>query len=201
MTKQNYSSIEQHEANHSLSGSPVLVAYPVSDEADLLQAKEEAIFWTEPRAAACFGAALGCCCLGGFIPALLCSTACLYCAKKEEQSCMRDMARASGSMVIQACSMARDLDDKYKVVDASKDAARTMWNEAQRLNEEHQIAARTSRCLRSTIQAGTNFVNEQRVEESATNGAANVASVVRDEECQPPVMNTGHFKPGSSSKH
>jgi len=173
------SSIEYAVVNQAddVDDAPVIVdvVQPLTDVADEKIAEE----WTRAKWAGCVGATTGCLVLGGFVPAVICGTGCIYAAKQDGST--GDFARGCGKYAMQANVMAREIDERHQVVNNTKKAAIACWTKAKTVNDDYEIVTKTKGCVVSGVQAGVAYTREHNLVERAANGVGNVISTVARE--------------------
>jgi hypothetical protein len=186
-SNKNYKEVHQQD---DLEDSPVMVHRPVvevvsggDDDMNHNNGNDPSrpsSCWNTPRCAGCVGAMAGCFTMGPCL-AVICATGCMYCAKTQHDNVGGDIARACGSMGVQANVMIRDLDDEHHVWERTQQAIASTWNRTKEWNDEYQISQKTKNCLVSTIKAGVEFNKEHKLVEHAAQGVGKVLSVVAKE--------------------
>lgn len=136
--------------------------------------------WNVTRCAGCVGATVGCL-TSGFCLSTICGIGCMYYAAGDEKGVGRDMARACGSVGVQANVMIRDFGEEHHLLEHCQRVGVTVWNQTKQWNEEYHVVESTKNCLVSTAKAGIKFTQEHKIVERSIKGVGNVLSVVAKE--------------------
>ena len=158
------------------STTPTVIPDPNNNEAPLAHSST---FWNVTRCAGCMGATAGCF-TQGFCVSVLLGVGCIYCASVNE-GVGGDIARAFGSVGVQANVMIRDLDEEHHLWERSKELGGAAWQRTKQWNEEYRIVESTKNCLVTSVKAGINFAREHKLVERTTKEMGQVLSVVAKE--------------------